>query len=216
MSSTAAPPANPPGFVQRYAHRLRAVLSACASLWDLVLLGALLLTLIWSVVLWESRRTEAERLDDFSQNLTHLTEILDETLVRQLDGIDNALLILREDYLRNKADLMRTVGLLRHGPLKGLNVSVTVIGRTGYTESSDVPDYRTPVYLGDRPHFRHFANGGADRLYRCRAAGQAHAAAVASAAVWHHADAGALARLSDQPSSRVACVTAGSFAYVCR
>jgi diguanylate cyclase (GGDEF)-like protein/PAS domain S-box-containing protein len=165
MSSTDAPPANPPGFVQRYAHRLRAVLSACASLWDLVLLGALLLTLIWSVVLWESRRTEAERLDDFSQNLTHLTEILDETLVRQLDGIDNALLILREDYLRNKADLMRTVGLLRHGPLKGLNVSVTVIGRTGYTESSDVPDYRTPMYLGDRPHFRHFANGGADRLY---------------------------------------------------
>lgn len=138
---------------------------AFESVWDLLLLGVLLLALIWSLVLWEGQRSKEERLADFRQNLTHLTAILDETLVRQLNGIDNALLILREDYRRDKANLMRTAGLLRHGPLKALDVNVTVIGRTGYSEISDAPNYGAPVYLGDHLHFRHFADGGADRLY---------------------------------------------------
>lgn len=157
--------ADPAGIDQRSAHGLRSLLAMCASLWRLLLLGALLLMLIWSAVLWEAKRFEADRLTDFSQNLTHLAEVLDETLVRQLDGIDNALLILRKDYLSDKANLARTIGLLRYGPLKGMDVYVTVIGRTGHSEISDIPNHGAPVYLGDRQHFRHFAEGGADQLY---------------------------------------------------
>jgi diguanylate cyclase (GGDEF)-like protein/PAS domain S-box-containing protein len=145
--------------------RLRHWLSVGISLWRLLLLGALLLGLIWGTVLWEAQRIRQERLADFRQNLVHLAEILDETLTRQLAGIDNALLILRKDYVENKANLMRTVSLLRHGPLKGLDVYVTVIGRNGYSEFTDIPGHREPAYLGDRQHFRQFADGGGDQLY---------------------------------------------------
>jgi len=132
---------------------------------QLVLLGAVLLLLIWSAVIWEADRIKKERLADFRQNLMHLTEVLDETLVRQLHGIDNALLILRNEYIDDKTNLMRTISLLRHGPLKGLDVQVTVVGRDGYPEMTDVPGNPTSVYLGDRPYFRLFAEGGPDQLY---------------------------------------------------
>ena len=88
--------------------------------WQLVLMGAMLLALIWSSVIWEADRIKKERLADFRQNLMHLTEVLDETLVRQLHEIDDALLILRNEYIDDKPNLMRTISLLRHGPLKGL------------------------------------------------------------------------------------------------
>ena len=156
---------DPLGVTQRWPHRLRALFAVCTSQWQLLLLGALLLTLIWSALLWEAKRIETDRLRDFRQNLTHLAEVLDETLVRQLNGIDNALLILREDYLANKANLMHTVGLLRHGPLKGVDAHVTVINLFGHSEISDAPGYPGPVYMGDRLHYRHFSNGGADQLH---------------------------------------------------
>ena len=132
---------------------------------QLVLLGAVLLLLIWSTVIWEADRIKKERLADFRQNLMHLTEVLDETLVRQLHEIDNALLILRNEYIDDKPNLMRTISLLRHGPLKGLDVQVTVVGRDGYPEMTDVPGNPASVYLGDRPYFRLFAEGGPDQPY---------------------------------------------------
>jgi len=150
-----------------HASRWRQLLTLTASrtMRQLVLLGAVLLLLIWSAVIWEADRIKKERLADFRQNLMHLTEVLDETLVRQLHGIDNALLILRNEYIDDKTNLMRTISLLRHGPLKGLDVQVTVVGRDGYPEMTDVPGNPTSVYLGDRPYFRLFAEGGPDQLY---------------------------------------------------
>ncbi|MDO8311977.1 MAG: diguanylate cyclase [Sideroxyarcus sp.] len=150
-----------------HASRWRQLLTLTASrtMRQLVLLGAVLLLLIWSAVIWEVDRIKKERLADFRQNLMHLTEVLDETLVRQLHGIDNALLILRNEYIDDKTNLMRTISLLRHGPLKGLDVQVTVVGRDGYPEMTDVPGNPTSVYLGDRPYFRLFAEGGPDQLY---------------------------------------------------
>lgn len=133
--------------------------------WQLVMLGALLLALIWIGVIWEADRLKRGRLADFRQNLMHLTEVLDETLVRQLHQIDDALLILRNAYIDDKPDLMRTIRLLRYGPLKGLDVQVTVIGRDGHTEMTDAPGNPASVYLGDRPYFRFFSEGGADQLH---------------------------------------------------
>jgi diguanylate cyclase (GGDEF)-like protein/PAS domain S-box-containing protein len=136
-----------------------------ASLRQLLILGTMLLALIWSTVIWEADRIKTERLANFRQNLMHLTEVLDETLVRQLHEIDNALLVLRNEYIEDKPNLLRTARLLRQGPLKGMDVHVTVIGRDGNPEMTDVPGNPTAVYLGDRAHFRFFADGGPDQLY---------------------------------------------------
>lgn len=132
---------------------------------QMLLLSAAVLVLIWSAVIWEASRIQHERLTDFRQNLMHLTEVLDETLVRQLHNIDNALLVIRTEYVDDKQHLMHAVQLLRQGPLKNMDVHVTVIGRDGYPEISDAPGNTAPVYLGDRAHFRFFSEGGADQLY---------------------------------------------------
>jgi diguanylate cyclase (GGDEF)-like protein/PAS domain S-box-containing protein len=133
--------------------------------WQLVLLGAILLALIWSAVLWEVDRIRQERMTNFRLDLMHLTEVLDETLVRQVHEIDNALRLLRAEYVDDKQHLMHAVQLLRQGPLKELDVHVAIIGHDGYPEMSDVPGSHSAVYFGDRPHFRFFADGGPDQLY---------------------------------------------------
>lgn len=139
--------------------------TASATLRQLLLLGAVLLALIWGVVLWEADRIEQQRMADFRSSLTHLSEVIDETLVRQLREIDNALLILRSEYVENKPNLMHTLHLLRQGPLKNLAVQVLVINRDGYSEMSDASPQSAPVNMADRQHFRFFAEGGPDQLY---------------------------------------------------
>lgn len=150
-------------------HELRgpriAIQRAVASLWQLLLLGVVLLALTWSGVAWEVQRIKTERLANFGQTLMRLTEVLDETLVGRLRLIDNALLLVRAEYLSDKPHLAHTLDLLRHGPLKDLDVNVTVIDRDGYSEVTDVPGANARVYLGDRAHFKFFAEGGTDQLY---------------------------------------------------
>lgn len=140
-------------------------ISLLASLWPLLLLGVMLLALIWSSVLWEADRIKHERLADFRQNLMRLTEVLDQTVMRQLHEIDNALLVMRAEYVDDKPHLKHAIQLLRQGPLKDKDVHVTIVGRDGYPEVTDIPGDTAPVYLGDRMHFRFFADGGPDQLY---------------------------------------------------
>lgn len=163
MNSSASPSSVAATRAARWRHAPSVTL--LASLRQLLLLGAMLLLLIWSSVIWEADRLKKERLANFGQNLMRLTEVLDETLVRQLHQIDNALLMMRAEYVSDKPHLVHTVQLLRQGPLKDLDVHVTVVGRNGYPEMTDVPGNPTPVYLGDRAHFRIFADGGPDQLY---------------------------------------------------
>ncbi len=132
---------------------------------QLVLFGILLLSLIWATVLWESRRIHQDHLDKFRNELMHLSEVLDVTLVRQIGSLDNALLFLRAEYLDHPEDLNRTIHLLREGPFRDFEVHVTVIGTDGYPKFTDIPGQPAPSYLGDREHFRVFANGGPDQLY---------------------------------------------------
>jgi len=132
---------------------------------QLLWLGALLLALIWSTVLWESQRIHQDHLDKFRSELVHLSEVLDVTLVRQIESLDNALLLLRAEYLDHPEDINRTIRLLREGTFRDFEVQVTVIGKDGYPKFTDVPGRPAPAYLGDRAHFRVFADGGPDQLY---------------------------------------------------
>ena len=132
---------------------------------QLALFGALLLCLIWATVLWESRRIHQDHLDKFRNELVHLSEVLDVTLVRQIGSLDNALLFLRAEYLDHPEDINRTIRLLREGPFRDFEVHVTVIGKDGYPKFTDIPGQPAPAYLGDREHFRVFADGGPDQLY---------------------------------------------------
>ncbi len=133
--------------------------------WQLLGFGALLLALIWATVLWESGRIRQDHLDKFRKDLVHLSEVVDVTLLRQIASLDHALLFLRAEYQDHPQELNRAIGLLRQGPLQGLDVHVTIIGADGYPRFTDIPGRPAPAYLGDRAHFRVFADGGPDQLY---------------------------------------------------
>lgn len=140
-------------------------MTASASLRQLLLLGAVLLLLIWSSVIWQAERIKREQLANFGLDLMHLSEVLDETVVRQLQEIDNALLILRSEYVNNKPNLKHTLSLLRQGPLKNLDVNVIFVDRHGYVEMTELPGSFSNVYAGDREHFKHFIKGSPDSLF---------------------------------------------------
>lgn len=53
-------------------------LTASRSMRQLVLLGAVLLLLIWSSMIWQTERIRREQLANFGQDLMHLPEVLDE------------------------------------------------------------------------------------------------------------------------------------------
>jgi diguanylate cyclase (GGDEF)-like protein/PAS domain S-box-containing protein len=163
MNQSAKTPAAPITQASRWRHP--SPLALLASLWQLLLLGVVLLALIWGSIGWEAHRTTQAHMDEFQQDLMRRAEALDTALVRQLQQIDDTLLLLRGEYADDEADLIRTINLLRYGPLKGLDIHVTVIGRDGYAQISNLPDAYRHVYLGDQPHFRFFASGGVDKLH---------------------------------------------------
>lgn len=160
------PPPTGQTLIARAWHALRSPWFELITLpWHIFLVGALLSTLLWSAVAWEIQRIRQHSIATFGNDLSHLTAVLDETLVRHVQSIDNALLILRGTYLERPQDMPRMVKLLQEGTLKGVETHVTVIDRTGHSTFTDIPDSPSSVYLGDRAHFRVFAEGGPDQLY---------------------------------------------------
>lgn len=133
------------------------------------------LALLWAGVVWENQRLAREQGQHYAAERQVVTALAAESLVRQLQRLDDALLLLRNDYINDRSDLPRTIQLLRQGPLLNLSAYITIIGRDGYVELMDIPpavDGKSPpspprerLYLGDRSHFRHFVGGGTDRLF---------------------------------------------------
>ena len=133
--------------------------------WQLFALAGVLLLGIAAAVVFIVQRIERAEMDQFRDELLHLGEVVDEVLARQMQAIDSSLLLLRAEYRDHGADISRSVALLRQGPLRSLDLYVTVIGADGRSVFTDVPDAEPGVFLGDRPHFRFFADGGPDQLY---------------------------------------------------
>lgn len=132
----------------------------------MLLLASALLVLIVATVAWEGQRIEQDRMRQFEDELRHQAELMDETLSRELQGLDTALLMLRAVFIDHRDDMARAIAQLRQGSLKDLNVYVTVADREGRVAFTDVPgETGEGVNLGDREHFRIFAAGGVDRLY---------------------------------------------------
>ncbi|MDE2584039.1 MAG: PAS domain S-box protein [Betaproteobacteria bacterium] len=134
------------------------------------------LALLWAGVIRENQRLAQEYGQRYATERQVVTALAAESLVRQLQRLDDALLLLRNEYLNDRPNLPRTIQLLRQGPLLNLAADITFIGRDGYAElinaqvdagGRSVPPSapKERLYLGDRGHFRHFVGGGTDSLF---------------------------------------------------
>lgn len=116
-------------------------------------LGALLI-LLWTAIGIYLQNDRAQALDRASIDTTNLSRTIDEHLNGILRIVDQTMLIVKRDYERNPAgfDVTRE---FRDTPLTSdLLIQMGVIGADGYVIASNLGPITSPVYLGDRAHFR--------------------------------------------------------------
>lgn len=129
-----------------------------------LVLGCLLLALIWGTVYQEARRVRQDGLESFRTNLSHLADVMEIALARQLDTLDSALMVLRHVQLENPSEVPHMIEVLRAGPLRGQNVHVAVIGANGHFRAGSPGRSVAATRLSRHPSFRLFADGAPDQL----------------------------------------------------
>jgi PAS domain S-box-containing protein len=137
----------------------RRVTAFWLAMW-LLLLGALLLA-----ANWESDRRLLARMMVFEQQTLDLSEIAEQITIARLERYDEVLLVLREAFVADRRNFPEIVRQLRNGPLADPDLLVVQVDRDGLLGYTDAPGVKPRLYLGDRPYFKFFAEGGKDSFY---------------------------------------------------
>ncbi len=114
---------------------------------------------------WEANRQEHVRMDAFRSRVADLARISQGIIIEQLRQFDDVLLILRRVYAADPKRFIKSIGLLRNGPLKDREIMVVLVDRDGYLAYTDATTSKPGLSLGDRAYFRYFADGAKDRFY---------------------------------------------------
>ncbi|MHB8836602.1 MAG: PAS domain S-box protein [Candidatus Methylomirabilia bacterium] len=127
--------------------------------------GLLLVAGLLCAADWEADRQERLRLDAFHSRISDLAMISETIIDEQLHRFDDVLLVLRSVYATDPERFIESIALLRNGPLADRGILVVRLDRNGYLAYTDATTAQPGLYLGDRPYFRYFADGGHDRFY---------------------------------------------------
>ena len=113
-----------------------------------------LLILFWTAICVYLQDDRTQALERASVDTTNLSLAIDEHLNGILRIVDQTLLIVKRDYERSPAgfDVARE---FRDTPLTpDILIQMGIIGADGYAVASNLGPITSPVYLGDRAHFR--------------------------------------------------------------
>jgi hypothetical protein len=127
--------------------------------------GLLLSVALLFVANWEANRQEHVRMDSFRSRVADLAKISQGIIIEQLRQFDDVLLVLRRVYAADPKRFIKSIGLLRNGPLKDREILVVLVDRDGYLAYTDATTAKPGLSLGYRAYFRYFADGGKDRFY---------------------------------------------------
>jgi signal transduction histidine kinase len=129
----------------------------------LLALSALILAILWGSIAFQVEREVDETLHNAEVNLTNLARAFAEHSAKTLEGADQAVRFIRNEYLERGKDL-NIASYLSDKRIIGPEYHLlSVIGADGYVTHSSQPFQR--VDLRDREHFRVHAEGTADRLF---------------------------------------------------
>ena len=122
---------------------------------------------MWSVVIWDSLKTEDQALE----NSRRETAAWAMTFASQAQSIfvytDHALLTLRETWINHPAD-MGDIARMHEDAQGGSILQVGVIDARGYLVYSNLGLPKEPSFLGDREHFTFHQALMQDQLYVSR------------------------------------------------
>ncbi len=145
------------------AWRLRRALAGARGL---LAFCAFVLACLWGGIGWQIHHEREQVLHAEQVNLTNLARAFAEHTAKSLEGADQAIRFIRNEYLEHPRDL--DVGaFLRDKQIIGDDYHlITVIGADGMVSFASQPFQR--INLSDREHFKVHANGHDDALFVSR------------------------------------------------
>jgi len=160
LPPTSAPIESAAGAAPARSTRLR---QALAGSFGLLAFSGFVLACLWIAIALQVRHERAQALAAAQVNLGNLARAFAEHTAKSLEGADQAVRFIRDEYLRHPRDL-DIAGYLRDKEIIGADYHLlSVIGADGQVAFSSRPFER--VDLSDREHFRVHALGSADTLF---------------------------------------------------
>lgn len=160
MSDTTAPasgPAAPPD-----PGRLRSV----SLTWGLAAMTVVLLGALWSAVAMEMSRERNQAEATARQHLVNLARAFAEHTDKTVQGADQAIRVVREEYQRKGAAIDLADFVIRRGVINSAYHQMAIIGADGFMVQSSLRTSGGRLDLSDREHFRVHRDGTlGDRLF---------------------------------------------------
>ena len=148
-----------PGVASRLA-KLRQALPAARGL---LAFSAFVLACLWGGIGLQIHHEREQALDAQRINLANLARAFAEHTAKSLEGADQAIRFIRNEYLEHPRDL-DVAGYLRDKQIIGDDYHlISVIGADGMVAFASQPFER--INLGDREHFKVHAQGHDDTLF---------------------------------------------------
>jgi diguanylate cyclase (GGDEF)-like protein len=128
-------------------------------------LGVAVIAIIWGgIYLLASQEHELAYQDAVRQG-ANLTRVLEEYISRVVQESDDALLALRRRYQKDSQNFDMASWVARTQSQKSLTVQFGIAGSDGFIKQSSHGPLATPIYVGDRAHFKFQVEDTADQLY---------------------------------------------------
>ncbi|NTV09764.1 MAG: hypothetical protein HGA47_03215, partial [Zoogloea sp.] len=147
--------------IERDSNIARAVSSPAAVL----LVVFILLATLWWVLLQVEERDRAEVGKAAETQAANLAQAFEEHVLRSVQDIDSALLVLRRTWQMRRDYFGSEVSTLQQAYSKGLLLQISAIDRHGRLVYSNLPKWTPGTDLSDREHFLFHRNTDEDRLF---------------------------------------------------
>jgi two-component system sensor histidine kinase BarA len=142
---------------------LRAFVRAAAGSPALIAFSGFVLVCLWAAIALQIHNERWQARQTAEINLTNLTRAFAEHTAKSIEGADQALRFIRNEYLDHPRDL-EIAGYLKDKQIIGEDYhQLSVIGPDGMVSFSSLPFSR--IDLSDREHFRVHAAGREDTLF---------------------------------------------------
>lgn len=148
-------------FVRQERDALRAILRTLAT-------GLVVTAVLWAGMLHVLSVQTTAAWNAGLENTRNLALVFADNTQRGIRMIDNALLSLRESYLRDPEGLDLAAWTRTRQLATGLTLQFAIIGPDGILIDSSVPDSPRRVDLSDRAHFRAHVGQSEDTLFISR------------------------------------------------
>jgi len=126
---------------------------------------AFLLCAIWLGIYLQLAKIREQRINEATQGLHNLALAFSEQVHSSVRAIDLSLVVLRDAWLKNPAELQAAVSRQQTYFEHEMAIQIGVIDHDGWLVYSNLETPAKRIFLGDREHFRVHAERQADALY---------------------------------------------------